>query len=53
LITKAINARNHGAKPVVLVDGKLADGEQDSLMRFGGVNGPENAGILLSWLRSG
>jgi hypothetical protein len=47
LVTKAINARNHGAKAVVLVNGKLADGEQDSLMRFGGMNGPENAGILL------
>ena len=47
LVTKAINARNHGAKAVVLVNGKLADGEEDLLMRFGGVSGPENAGILL------
>ena len=47
LVTKAINARNHGAKAVVLVNGKLADGEEDSLMRFGGVSGPENAGIML------
>ena len=35
LVTKAINARNHGAKALVLVNGKLADGEEDSLMRFG------------------
>src|SRR5437660_1301780 len=47
LITKAINARNHGAKAVVLVNGKLGDGEEDVLTRFGSVSGPENAGILL------
>ena len=47
LITKAINARNHGAKAVILVNGKLPEGEADSLMRFGGVSGPEDAGILL------
>src|SRR5271165_4641547 len=33
LVTKAINARNHGAKAVVLIKGKLADGEEDLLMR--------------------
>ena len=47
LITKAINARNHGAKAVVIVNGKLGDGEEDLLTRFGSVSGPENAGILL------
>jgi Zn-dependent M28 family amino/carboxypeptidase len=47
LITKAINARNHGAKAVILVNGKLADGEEDALTRFGSVNGPENAGIVI------
>ena len=46
LITKAINARNHGAKAIVLVNGKLGDGEEDLLTRFGTVNGPENVGIL-------
>ena len=45
LITKAINARNHGAKAVILVNGKLADKEEDVLTRFGSVEGPENAGI--------
>jgi aminopeptidase YwaD len=45
LITKAINARNHGAKAVVLVNGKLGDGEEDLLTRFGSVSGPENIGI--------
>ncbi len=46
LITKAINARNHGAKAIVLVNGKLGDGEEDLLTRFGTVSGPENVGIL-------
>jgi hypothetical protein len=45
LITKAINARNHGAKAVILVNGKLGDKEEDLLTKFGSVNGPENAGI--------
>jgi hypothetical protein len=47
LISKAINARNHGAKAVVLVNGKLGDGEDDLLTRFGSMSGPENAGIVL------
>jgi hypothetical protein len=46
LITKAINARNHGAKAIVLINGKLGDGEEDLLTRFGSVSGPENVGIL-------
>jgi hypothetical protein len=47
LVTKAINARNHGAKAVVVINGKLGDGEEDLLTRFGTVSGPENAGVLL------
>jgi hypothetical protein len=47
LITKAINARNHGAKAVVLLNGKLGDGEEDILTRFGSVSGPENVGICI------
>src|ERR1039457_7449015 len=46
LITKAINARNHGAKAVVVLNGKLGDSEEDLLTRFGSVSGPENAGII-------
>jgi Zn-dependent M28 family amino/carboxypeptidase len=46
LITKAINARNHGAKAVLVINGKLGEGEEDLLTRFGSVSGPENAGIL-------
>ena len=61
LITKAINARNHGAKAVVVVNGKLGDGEEDLLTRFGSVSGPENVGIVMvqvknataeSWFKS-
>ena len=47
LISKAINARNHGAKAVVLVNGKLGEGEDDLLTRFGSVSGPANTGIVL------
>ncbi|HEY6767338.1 MAG TPA: M28 family peptidase [Candidatus Sulfotelmatobacter sp.] len=46
LVTKAINARNHGAKAVIIINGKLGDGEEDILTRFGSVNGPSNAGII-------
>jgi hypothetical protein len=47
LITKAINARNRGAKAVVIVNGKLNDNEEDLLTKFGSVSGPVNSGILL------
>lgn len=52
LITKAINARNHGAKAVVLINGKLGDGEEDLLTRFGSVSGPVNSGIILVQVKS-
>jgi len=47
LITKAINARNHGAKAVILVNGKPPENEADVLTKFGSVNGPENAGVVI------
>src|SRR5260221_3950417 len=47
LISKAINARNHGAKALVLVNGKLSAGEDDLLTHFGSVSGPVNGGILV------
>ena len=47
LINKAINARNHGAKAVVLINGKPGDGEEDLLTRFGSVSGPVDSGIIL------
>jgi len=46
LITKAINARNHGARAVIVLNGKLGDGEEDLLTRFGSVSGPENIGAI-------
>jgi peptidase M28-like protein/PDZ domain-containing protein/PA domain-containing protein len=61
-ITKAINARNHGARALVLANGKLGDGEEDLLTRFGSVSGPENVGIMFvqvkndvaeTWLQTG
>jgi Peptidase family M28/PDZ domain/PA domain len=45
LVSKAINARNHGAKAVILLNGE-ADAE-DTLIRFGSISGPDNAGILI------
>ncbi len=47
LISKAINARNRGAKAVVLVNGVSKDSKGDKLIKFGSVSGPENAGILM------
>ncbi len=52
LITKAINARNHGARAVVVANGKLGDGEEDLLTRFGSVSGPENVGIVMVQVRN-
>lgn len=47
IVSKAINARNHGAKVLVLVNDQPGSGEEDLLMKFGSLTGPENAGILL------
>ena len=52
LVTKAINARNHGAKALVLVNGKLGDGEEDLLTRFGSVSGPEDIGIIFTQVKN-
>jgi hypothetical protein len=52
LITKAINARNHGAQAVIVVNGKLGDGEEDLLTRFGSVSGPENVGIVFAQVKN-
>lgn len=52
LVTKAINARNHGAKALVLVNGKLGDGEEDLLTRFGSVSGPEDVGIVFAQVKN-
>jgi Peptidase family M28/PDZ domain/PA domain len=47
LVSKAINARNHGAKAMIVFNGKLGDGEEDTLTRFGSVSGPVNTGIIV------
>jgi Zn-dependent M28 family amino/carboxypeptidase len=47
LVTKAINARNHGAKAVIVLNGRLGDSEEDLLTRFGSVSGPENIGVVM------
>jgi len=47
LITKAINARNHGARAVILVNGKLGPNEEDLLLKFGSLAGPRDVGILM------
>ena len=46
LITKAINAKNHGALALIVVNGRLARGESDQLIPFADAEGPEEAGIL-------
>jgi peptidase M28-like protein/PDZ domain-containing protein/PA domain-containing protein len=46
LITKAINAKNHGAAALIVVNGKLSPGDSDELGPFGDAEGPEEAGIL-------
>lgn len=48
LISKAINARDHGAKALLLVNGELEGKQEDKLIRFGSIAGPENAGILMA-----
>ena len=76
MITKAINARNHGAKAVIIINGTpigapsattntttnstansttngtAVQGQQDRLMPFGSLSGPENVGILLVQVRN-
>jgi hypothetical protein len=61
LVTKAINARNRGARAVILVNGNLGKEEQDLLLRFEKLAGPEDVGIPIvqvkndaaeSWLQA-
>jgi len=46
LISKAINARDRGAKAVILVNGTLDSGS-DELVKFGAISGPEDSGIAM------
>lgn len=48
IVNKAINARNHGARAMILVnDPAPHPEEEDSLVKFGTLAGPDNAGLLL------
>jgi hypothetical protein len=47
IVSKAINARNHGAKVMILVNDALGPAEEDILYKFGSLTGPENPGILI------
>jgi hypothetical protein len=44
LVTKAINAKNHGAIALIAINGNLGKSE-DSLLPFGDAEGPEDVGI--------
>jgi hypothetical protein len=48
LITKLLNAHQHGARAVLLVNGRLEADEKDQLLRFGSVAGPEDAGLMMA-----
>jgi hypothetical protein len=45
ITSKAINAKNHGAAAIIVVNGRLSKGEEDLLPRFGDAEGPEDVGI--------
>ncbi len=45
LVTKAINAKNHGAVGMIVVNGATSKGEEDLLVPFGDLEGPEDVGI--------
>lgn len=47
IFAKAINARNHGATAMILVNGSPAghEKEEDVLLKFGHLSGPEDVGL--------
>lgn len=47
IVNKAINARNHGAKALILVNDLPGPAEDDLLLKFGQITGPTHSGILL------
>jgi len=53
LVTKAINAKNHGAVAMILANGTLGKGEEDLLSHFGDVDGPEDVGIPSVQVKNG
>ena len=52
LIAKAIQARNRGAKAVLLVNSRSRGRRGDRLIRFGSVSGPTDAGIPMVQVKS-
>lgn len=51
LIAKAIQARNRGARAVLLVDARTRGRNRDRLIRFGTISGPTDAGIPMVQVR--
>ncbi|PYU33014.1 MAG: aminopeptidase [Acidobacteria bacterium] len=48
IVNKAINARNHGARAMILVNDPVPHpSEEDLLVKFGSLTGPDNVGLLL------
>ncbi len=48
IVNKAINARNHGARAMILVNDPVPHpDDEDTLVKFGTLAGPDNAGLLL------
>jgi hypothetical protein len=47
VFSKAINAREHGATAMILINGQLPNGREDKLIPFGRLAGPEDIGIPL------
>ena len=53
LVNKAINARNHGARAMILVNDASEPGAEDLLIPFDSLSGPQNPGILLLQVKRG
>ena len=53
LVSKAINARDRGAKALILVNGFPEKKVSDDLIRFGSVSGPERSDILFLQVKNG
>jgi hypothetical protein len=53
LVTKTINARNHGAKAVIFVNSVPRAGEEDLLPRFESTEGPSDIGTLCLQVKRG
>ena len=52
LISKAIQARNRGARAVLLVDSRSRGRQSKGLIRFGSISGPTDAGIPMVQVHS-